>query len=129
MAHGEGLIHRDIKPANVLFGKGGHLKLGDFGLVRDAGHSRLTRTGVGMGTGLYMAPEQEVDSHSVDGRADLYSVGLVLYEVATGHRLIAPELTPGRNARGDSRRVVGDIDDHGRRASLDNVEPPPGCAT
>ncbi len=46
-----------------------------------------------------------------------------------GDRLVAPELTPGRNARGDSRRVVGDIDDHGRRTGLDNVEPPPGSAT
>jgi len=84
-AHDRGLIHRDIKPANIwLEADTGRVKILDFGLARaqmDSAH--LTRTGIIMGTPAYMSPEQ-ADGQGVDGRADLFSLGCILYEMATG---------------------------------------------
>jgi eukaryotic-like serine/threonine-protein kinase len=84
-AHERGLIHRDIKPANIWLEAGtGRVKILDFGLARAALDSaHLTRTGMIMGTPAYMSPEQ-ADGQGVDGRADLFSLGCILYEMATG---------------------------------------------
>jgi ABC-type branched-subunit amino acid transport system substrate-binding protein len=84
-AHERGLIHRDIKPANIwLEADTGRVKILDFGLARAAMDSaHLTRTGMIMGTPAYMSPEQ-ADGRAVDGRADLFSLGCILYEMATG---------------------------------------------
>ncbi|WP_198545977.1 serine/threonine-protein kinase [Actinacidiphila yeochonensis] len=85
--HAQGVVHRDLKPANVIRLTDGTVKICDFGIAR-LGHeigftSRLTGTGVAMGTPQYMSPEQIGDSE-VDHRSDLYSLGCVLYELATG---------------------------------------------
>src|SRR5262245_24550600 len=83
-AHEKGLIHRDIKPANILLEQSGQrVKLTDFGLARAAEDVRLTRTGLVAGTPLYMSPEQ-ASGDELDARSDLFSLGIVLYELATG---------------------------------------------
>jgi hypothetical protein len=81
-AHGQGIIHRDIKPANILVTPSGQVKIADFGIARLAGHN-ATIGGVMLGTPSYMAPEQLTDDE-VDCRADLFSVGAVLYEMLAG---------------------------------------------
>ncbi len=83
-AHKQGLVHRDIKPANILLENGvQRVKLTDFGLARAADDARLTQSGVIAGTPLYMAPEQAA-GEPIDARADLFSLGSVLYEMCTG---------------------------------------------
>jgi len=80
-----GLIHRDIKPGNIMVTKQRQVRITDFGLVRVADSAtRLTQDGAGLGTPLYMPPEQIQDAHSVDKRADIYSFGAVFYEMLTG---------------------------------------------
>jgi len=82
-AHGRNVIHRDIKPANLILCADGRLKVTDFGIARVLGTTRATRTGHIVGTLEYMSPEQ-IRSEELDGRADLYAVGVVLYELVTG---------------------------------------------
>ena len=82
-AHAHGLIHRDIKPANLLLENGGRVKITDFGLARMIDDVQLTQDGVVPGTPEYMAPEQ-ARGEPVDSRADLFSLGSVLYAMATG---------------------------------------------
>ncbi len=87
-AHEHGVVHRDIKPANILMTTDGRLLLTDFGLVKivaegQAPQARLTGVGVPVGTPDYMAPEQVI-GEGVDGRADLYSLGVILYQMVTG---------------------------------------------
>jgi WD40 repeat protein len=83
-AHAQGLVHRDIKPANVLLENGvERVKITDFGLARAADAASLSESGVVAGTPMYMAPEQALGEH-VDARADLFSLGSVLYAMATG---------------------------------------------
>jgi len=84
-AHAQGLIHRDIKPANILLENGvERVRITDFGLARAAADASLTQTGVVAGTPHYMAPEQ-ARGEAVDHRSDLFSLGSVLYAMATGH--------------------------------------------
>ena len=83
-AHDQGLIHRDIKPGNILLEQSGQrVKLSDFGLARAAEDLRLTRSGLVAGTPLYMSPEQ-ASGDELDARSDLFSLGVVLYELAAG---------------------------------------------
>ncbi|HAA53815.1 MAG TPA: hypothetical protein DCE42_03630 [Myxococcales bacterium] len=86
-AHGEGVIHRDLKPENILYTNAGVLKVADFGLAgvnQETTHIRkLTKSFVSMGTECYMAPEQRRDAKNVDMRADIYSSGVIFYELVT----------------------------------------------
>jgi TolB-like protein/Tfp pilus assembly protein PilF/predicted Ser/Thr protein kinase len=81
-AHDSGIIHRDIKPSNVLIDSHGRVRIVDFGLATIRGSENLTRTGSTLGTIGYMSPEQ-VDGREVDHRSDLFSLGVVLYEMIT----------------------------------------------
>ncbi|MDA1260897.1 MAG: serine/threonine-protein kinase [Planctomycetota bacterium] len=87
-AHDKGVVHRDIKPENVLIDLDGRARIADFGLARLIGHASdpigLTGTGQVLGTPHYMAPEQVAVNGSVDHRADLYSLGVLMYEMLTG---------------------------------------------
>jgi serine/threonine-protein kinase len=95
-AHKRGIVHRDIKPANILLSDG-HAYVADFGIARalgDGGTEALTKTGLAVGTPQYMAPEQATGEKDVDGRADVYAAGAILYEMLAGQ----PPFT-GQNAR------------------------------
>ncbi|MEP7013516.1 MAG: serine/threonine-protein kinase [Acidobacteriota bacterium] len=98
-AHAHGVIHRDVKPANVILTGDGKVKLTDFGIAR-LDSSNLTQEGQMLGTPNYMAPEQ-VMGKDVDHRADLFSLGVVLYEMLTGHKPFA-----GENLTQVSHRIV-----------------------
>jgi len=84
-AHFRGIIHRDIKPANVMISHQGEVKLMDFGIARDETLSDLTETGTGLGTPSYMSPEQ-ILGDKLDFRSDIFSVGIVLYQMLTGRK-------------------------------------------
>lgn len=79
-------VHRDIKPENIMLNKGGRVKLMDFGISKLKGSTQYTSIATVMGTPYYMSPEQLRDSHDVDQRADIFSTGVVLYELLTGYR-------------------------------------------
>ena len=121
-AHEKGVIHRDLKPSNILFDAGGEAKVADFGIGTLSLVNRLEgtlvshdRTGVA-GTPLYMAPEQELASATVDARADLYALGKVIYRALTGRspRTIRP-----------LRRVLPDLDEAWEDFILNLVEDDP----
>ena len=82
-AHDRGVVHRDIKPENIVVTADGDPRIIDFGIAKDLDGSG-TRTGTGMGTVEYMAPEQYTDAKAVDHRADIYSLGMILYEMLAG---------------------------------------------
>ena len=82
-AHRNGIVHRDIKPHNIIVGPDGRLKVTDFGIAR-SGASQMTEAGSIVGTAQYLSPEQARGA-PVDPRSDLYSLGIVLYEMLTGH--------------------------------------------
>jgi serine/threonine-protein kinase len=82
-AHRQGVVHRDIKPANVLVPREGPVKVTDFGIAKATGGVDYTRTGMVVGTAKYLAPEQ-VQGYPTDARADVYALGLVLYEMLAG---------------------------------------------
>ncbi len=112
-AHDEGVVHRDIKPENILIDKRGRVKIADFGLAKLLGVDRedsaverpftLTGTHQVMGTPHYMAPEQIQGSSAVDHRADIYSLGVVFYEMLTGELPIGRFKPPSKKVRIDVR--------------------------
>jgi serine/threonine-protein kinase len=85
VAHQQGIIHRDLKPANILINEGGLVKIVDFGVAAAAksGDTQLTKTGYVIGSPKYMAPEQ-ILGKKVDERADIYSLGVIMYEMLAG---------------------------------------------
>ncbi|MEM7146751.1 MAG: protein kinase [Verrucomicrobiota bacterium] len=114
-AHDEGITHRDIKPANILMGKRGKVRIADFGLAKLIGGetpddenplvSGLTVTGTTMGTPHYMAPEQWEAPEKVDHRADIYSLGVVFYEMLTGERPAGAFKPPSKKTEAIDKRL------------------------
>jgi len=86
-AHQKGIVHRDIKPANIICSENGEIKVTDFGIahIEDPDGQQMTQAGEILGTPVYMRPEQ-VSGQPVDGRSDIYSLGVILYELTTGRR-------------------------------------------
>jgi serine/threonine-protein kinase len=85
-AHGQGIVHRDIKPSNILLDRAGRVKVADFGIAKMAGQStELTMAGSVMGSPQYLSPEQ-IRGEDLDGRSDIFSLGVVLYEMLSGKR-------------------------------------------
>ena len=105
-AHDQGVVHRDIKPENILLDSFGRLKIADFGLAKlgsDADEQHLTGTQQVLGTLQYMAPEQMTQSKTVDHRADIYSMGVVFYEMLTGEIPVGAFEPPSQRAAIDGR--------------------------
>lgn len=113
-AHSAGVVHRDIKPSNILMSSDGKVKIADFGVAKLLGptnsDARLTMEGDALGTPLYMAPEQREQPEGVDQRADLYSLGVVFYEMLTG------ELPKGNFPRPSERGLSPEVDEPVLRA-------------
>jgi serine/threonine protein kinase/predicted Zn-dependent protease len=82
-AHGHGIVHRDLKPQNIMVDEGGNVRIMDFGIARSLERKGITGAGVMIGTPEYMSPEQ-VEGKAVDARSDIYSLGIILYEMMTG---------------------------------------------
>jgi serine/threonine protein kinase len=87
-AHDQNVIHRDIKPNNIMVTNAGPIKILDFGIARSMGHSDLTETGMTLGSTSYMSPEQ-IRGENLDQRSDIYSLGITLFEMATGRQPFA----------------------------------------
>ena len=107
-AHAHGVVHRDLKPANMILTPSGVVKLMDFGIARMVADRKLTQTGGTVGSIYYMSPEQIKGGVAVDARSDLYSLGISLYEMATG----------ARPFKGDSEYSI-------MAAHLETTPPPP----
>jgi eukaryotic-like serine/threonine-protein kinase len=151
-AHKRGIVHRDIKPHNVLIDNDGRVRVTDFGIAR-AGTSDMTETGSIMGTAQYLSPEQ-AQGRPVDARSDLYSIGIVLYELLTGRvpfdaespvtvalkqvnevpiapRRLVPEIPPGLEAivlralEKDPARRFADADEFISALEAGRTAPPP----
>ena len=128
-AHDRGIVHRDIKPENLLLDKDGIVKVADFGIARilseaepnsdgatDIDEDSLT-AGTALGTPNYMAPEQAAAPESVDSRADIYSLGVVFYEMLTGERPVGSITPPSKRVKVDVR-----LDEIVMRALADQPE-------
>jgi tRNA A-37 threonylcarbamoyl transferase component Bud32 len=106
-AHQEGVVHRDIKPENILLDRRGRVKIADFGLAKLVGPARVNYTLTGsrqvMGTLDYMAPEQRTTPQEVDHRADIYSLGVMFYEMLTGELPLGRFAPPSEKAPVDGR--------------------------
>jgi len=106
-AHNEGVLHRDIKPENILLDAKGRVKIADFGIAKLLGESaakgHLTDSGGTLGTPHYMAPEQIENPASVDHRADIYSLGVVFYEMLTGELPLGKFQPPSQKVQVDVR--------------------------
>lgn len=105
-AHDEGVVHRDIKPENILLDKKGQVKIADFGLAKLLGSvpdTALTMSQAAMGTLDYMAPEQRQNPQAVDQRADIYSLGVVFYEMLTGEVPLGRFAPPSQKVQVDVR--------------------------
>jgi serine/threonine-protein kinase len=143
-AHRHGIVHRDVKPSNILVDNTGWVWLFDFGIAIAMGEQRRTRTGLTVGTTLYMSPEQITNPRRIDHRSDVYSVGCLFYELLTGR----PPFVKNEDGIGDAdfalqqahvnkqpmnprRRVAGipaDLDDIIMRALEKNPDDRiPGC--
>jgi serine/threonine-protein kinase len=118
-AHSNGVVHRNIKPASIMVLKSGKVKVTDFGITR-AIISSKTETGVVLGTPSYMSPEQ-ITGQEVDGRSDLFSLGVVFYELLTGERPF----------RGDSIAALMFNITTAQPAPIRDIKPniPESCAT
>ena len=101
-AHTRQVIHRDLKPSNILLDAGGSAYISDFGIARSLGTSGLTRTGAIVGTPDYLSPEQ-ARAAPVDGRSDLYALGLLLYEMLVGQ----PAFSGGTQSESLTQRLLG----------------------
>jgi tRNA A-37 threonylcarbamoyl transferase component Bud32/MFS family permease len=106
-AHDQGVVHRDIKPENILIDKSGRVMIADFGLAKLIGPGEsdytLTQHGMSMGTPRYMAPEQMDNPQEVDHRADIYSLGVVFYELLTGEVPMGRFAPPSQKVEVDVR--------------------------
>src|SRR6266700_4231950 len=105
-AHDEGIVHRDIKPENILLDKKGRVKIADFGIAKIMGResdAALTETKGAIGTPQYMAPEQVEKPQEVDHRADIFSLGVVFYEMLTGELPLGKFAPPSRRVEVDVR--------------------------
>lgn len=107
-AHDQGIVHRDIKPENILVDRGGQVRIADFGLAKllseaDGNQDNLTVTRQVMGTPKYMAPEQMEGAPEIDHRADIYSLGVVFYELLTGEIPLGRFAAPSEKAPVDNR--------------------------
>jgi serine/threonine-protein kinase len=119
-AHRNGIVHRDVKPANVLVPREGPVKVTDFGIAKATGSADFTRTGMVVGTARYLSPEQ-VQGRTTDARTDVYSLGLVLYEMLAGRPAY----------QGDSEMATAVARLTGPPAPLASVRPgvPPGIVS
>ncbi len=121
-AHNNGIIHRDLKPGNLFLTKDGRVKLGDFGIARDMNSDALTDQGLTVGTYAYMSPEQIKADARISGKADLYSLGCVIYEMLVGKPLFQgdnfAELFE-QHLRNDAPRVGGYV--HGIPKAFEDI--------
>lgn len=101
-AHQNGIVHRDIKPSNIMVLSNNHVKIADFGIAQMTSSLMATKTGIIMGSPLYMSPEQ-VLSHSIDARSDIFSLGIVLHWMLTGQLPFA-----GENANSVMYQIVNE---------------------
>src|SRR5688500_16831733 len=109
-AHNRNVVHRDIKPDNIILdAETGRAMVTDFGIARaltDTGDSRLTATGMAIGTPAYMSPEQSAGDRAIDGRSDLYSLGVVGYQMLCGQPPVAANNTPSMLVKHLSDRPI-----------------------